>query len=87
MKPTIPQGTRDFSSDTVRKRNYIFQTLRNIFEVYGFEPPGNAGHGKPGNPEWVNMATKGKNSFSVFSIMVSTIRQNRFRLNRILMRS
>jgi len=38
MKPSIPQGTRDFSADTVRKRNYIFQTLRNIFEVYGFEP-------------------------------------------------
>jgi histidyl-tRNA synthetase len=38
MKPSIPQGTRDFSADTVRKRNYILQTLRKIFEVYGFEP-------------------------------------------------
>jgi histidyl-tRNA synthetase len=38
MKPSIPQGTRDFSSDTVRKRNFILNTLRNIFEVYGFEP-------------------------------------------------
>jgi histidyl-tRNA synthetase len=37
-KPSIPQGTRDFSADTVRKRNYIFNTIRNVFEVYGFEP-------------------------------------------------
>jgi histidyl-tRNA synthetase len=37
-KPSIPQGTRDFSADTVRKRNYIFSTIRNIFEIYGFEP-------------------------------------------------
>lgn len=37
-KPTIPQGTRDFSSDIVRKRNYIFSTIRNVFELYGFEP-------------------------------------------------
>ena len=38
MKPSIPQGTRDFSADTVRKRNYILQTIRKIFELYGFEP-------------------------------------------------
>jgi histidyl-tRNA synthetase len=38
MKPSIPQGTRDFSADTVRKRNYILNTLREMFEVYGFEP-------------------------------------------------
>ena len=38
MKPSIPQGTRDFSADTVRKRNFILNTLRDIFEVYGFEP-------------------------------------------------
>jgi histidyl-tRNA synthetase len=37
-KPSIPQGTRDFSADTVRKRNYIFSTIRNVFEIYGFEP-------------------------------------------------
>ena len=35
---TIPQGTRDFGPDTVRKRNYIFDTIRNVFELYGFEP-------------------------------------------------
>lgn len=37
-KPSIPQGTRDFSPVEVRKRQYIFNTLRNIFEIYGFQP-------------------------------------------------
>src|SRR6201988_1016977 len=37
-KPSIPQGTRDFSADVVRRRNYIFSTIRNVFELYGFEP-------------------------------------------------
>ncbi len=37
-KPSIPQGTRDFSADTVRKRNYILTTIRSAFELYGFEP-------------------------------------------------
>src|SRR5678809_1631298 len=35
---SIPQGTRDFGPETVRKRNYIFDTIRNVFELYGFEP-------------------------------------------------
>src|ERR1700722_8442771 len=37
-KPSIPQGTRDFSPAEVRKRQYIFSTLRDIFEKYGFQP-------------------------------------------------
>lgn len=37
-KPSIPQGTRDFSPSEVRKRQYIFNTLKNIFELYGFQP-------------------------------------------------
>ncbi|HEY8388026.1 MAG TPA: ATP phosphoribosyltransferase regulatory subunit, partial [Parasegetibacter sp.] len=37
-KPGLPQGTRDFSSEIVRKRNYIFSTIRSVFELYGFEP-------------------------------------------------
>lgn len=37
-KPSIPQGTRDFSPEVVRKRQYIFDTLRAIFELYGFQP-------------------------------------------------
>jgi len=35
---SIPQGTRDFGPDVVRKRNYIFDTIKNVFELYGFEP-------------------------------------------------
>jgi histidyl-tRNA synthetase len=38
MKPSIPQGTRDFSPSEVRRRQYIFDTLRNIFERYGYQP-------------------------------------------------
>src|SRR6478735_6513078 len=34
----IPQGTRDFGPEIVRKRNYIFDTIRNVFELYGFQP-------------------------------------------------
>jgi len=37
-KPTLPQGTRDFSPETVRKRNYILATIKNVFELYGFQP-------------------------------------------------
>lgn len=37
-KPTLPPGTRDFGPDVVRKRNYIFSTIRNVFERYGFQP-------------------------------------------------
>jgi|SRR5688572_23160952 len=37
-KPSLPQGTRDFSADVVRKRNYILATIKAVFEVYGFEP-------------------------------------------------
>jgi len=38
MKPSLPQGTRDFSPEVVRKRQYIFGVLRDIFELYGFQP-------------------------------------------------
>ena len=38
MKPSLPQGTRDFGADTVRKRNYIFNTIRDVFDLYGFQP-------------------------------------------------
>ena len=39
-KPTVslPQGTRDFSTEIVRKRQYIFNTIRTVFELYGFAP-------------------------------------------------
>jgi histidyl-tRNA synthetase len=37
-KPTLPQGTRDFGPEVVRKRQYIFNTIRSVFELYGFQP-------------------------------------------------
>lgn len=37
-KPSLPQGTRDFNALVVRKRNYIFQTIRSVFELHGFQP-------------------------------------------------
>ncbi|HEV7621616.1 MAG TPA: histidine--tRNA ligase [Flavisolibacter sp.] len=37
-KPGIPQGTRDFGPDVVRKREFIFNTIRSVFELYGFQP-------------------------------------------------
>ncbi len=38
MKPSIPQGTRDFSPLEVRRRQYILNILRSIFETYGYMP-------------------------------------------------
>lgn len=37
-KVGLPQGTRDFSSETLKKRNYILETIKKIFQVYSFEP-------------------------------------------------
>ncbi len=38
QKPSIPKGTRDFLPAEVAKRNYIYNTIRKSFEVYGFSP-------------------------------------------------
>jgi histidyl-tRNA synthetase len=38
VKVAIPKGTRDFLPDEVKKRNYIFTTIREVFELFGFEP-------------------------------------------------
>ncbi|GAA0524246.1 histidine--tRNA ligase [Chitinophaga japonensis] len=38
IKPSIPKGTRDFGPAVVRKRHYIFQTIRETFELFGFQP-------------------------------------------------
>lgn len=37
-KPSIPAGTRDFGPEVVRKRQFIFNTIRSVFELYGFQP-------------------------------------------------
>ena len=36
MKPSIPKGTRDFMPDEMVKRNYIFDTIRDVYKLYGF---------------------------------------------------
>lgn len=36
MKPTIPKGTRDFLPNEMAKRNYIFNTIKEVFRLYGF---------------------------------------------------
>lgn len=36
-KPSIPKGTRDFSPLEMAKRNYIFNTIRDVFHLYGFQ--------------------------------------------------
>ena len=37
QKPSIPKGTRDFSPIEMAKRNYIFNTIREVFTLYGFQ--------------------------------------------------
>ena len=36
MKPSIPKGTRDFGPIEMARRNYIFDTIRSVFRLYGF---------------------------------------------------
>lgn len=36
QKPTIPKGTRDFSPVEMSRRNYIFDTIRSVFKLYGY---------------------------------------------------
>jgi len=38
QKPSIPKGTRDFGPFEMSRRNYIFNTIRNVFEKYGYQP-------------------------------------------------
>lgn len=37
QKPSIPKGTRDFSPAEMARRNYIFDTIRDVFRLYGFK--------------------------------------------------
>jgi histidyl-tRNA synthetase len=37
-QPTLPKGTRDFTPQEVARRNYIFNTIRCVFELYGYQP-------------------------------------------------
>jgi histidyl-tRNA synthetase len=38
MKCSIPKGTRDFLPEEMARRNYIFDTIRNVFKTFAFEP-------------------------------------------------
>jgi len=38
QKPTIPKGTRDFTPEEMVKRNYIFDTIKKVFQLYGYLP-------------------------------------------------
>jgi len=38
QKPSIPKGTRDFNPGEMSRRNYIFDTIKKYFKVYGFSP-------------------------------------------------
>ena len=37
QKPSIPKGTRDFTPAEMARRNYIFDTIREVFRLYGFQ--------------------------------------------------
>ena len=37
-KPSIPKGTRDFSTDEMQRREYIFDTVKQVFRLYGYQP-------------------------------------------------
>ena len=36
-KPSIPKGTRDFGPVEMAKRNYIFDTIKDVYALYGFQ--------------------------------------------------
>ncbi|NQU85250.1 MAG: histidine--tRNA ligase [Mariniphaga sp.] len=38
QKPSIPKGTRDFSPVEMARRNYIFDTIKDVFKRYGYQP-------------------------------------------------
>lgn len=37
-KPSIPKGTRDFSTEEMQRREYIFDTVKQVFRLYGYQP-------------------------------------------------
>ena len=37
QKPSIPKGTRDFGPQEMARRNYIFDTIRQVYQLYGFQ--------------------------------------------------
>jgi histidyl-tRNA synthetase len=37
-KPSIPKGTRDFSTEEMQRREYIFDTIKQVFRLFGYQP-------------------------------------------------
>lgn len=37
-KPSVPKGTRDFSPEEMQRRNFIFNTIKSVFSLYGYQP-------------------------------------------------
>ncbi|MDE5882284.1 MAG: ATP phosphoribosyltransferase regulatory subunit, partial [Muribaculaceae bacterium] len=37
QKPSIPKGTRDFSPIEMARRNYIFDTIKGVFRLFGYK--------------------------------------------------
>ncbi len=37
-KPSIPKGTRDFSAEEMLRREFIFETIKQVFRLYGYQP-------------------------------------------------
>ena len=37
QKPSIPKGTRDFGPKEMAKRNYIFDTIKSVYHLYGYK--------------------------------------------------
>ncbi len=37
-KPSVPKGTRDFSPEEMLRRNFIFNTIKTVFSLYGYQP-------------------------------------------------
>ena len=37
-KPSIPKGTRDFSTEEMLRREYIFENIKDVFRLYGYQP-------------------------------------------------
>ena len=38
QSPSIPKGTRDYSPEIMVKQNYIFDTIKSVFKLYGYMP-------------------------------------------------
>ena len=38
QKPSIPKGPRDFGPEEVSKRNYIINTIKSVYQLYGYQP-------------------------------------------------